>query len=405
MRTAIAVGLVCTFVGCSRTESSGARDRGREDKTPAVTVARVTRLDLAQELQLAAEFRPYQEIDVHAKVAGYLRNITVDVGDHVRAGQLLATLEAPEWTQQLTQAAAVEKRSVLDVERARGEVQRAEAARHLREVSYERLAAVAKARPNLIAQAEIEDAQARLSEADAQLTTSKAALAAVEQQVQVAGAGRGQVDTMLRYLRITAPFSGVITKRYADVGAMVPAGTSSSALPVVRLSQVDRLRLVLPVPESVVPRVRLGAPVEVRVDALGRVFQGKVTRMTGRLESSTRSMETEVDVSNPGGVLKPGMYAYASITLRQRPETLALPVQAIAGSGRKAESGEQAVLAVGPANQLVERTVRLGLETPDHVEVLDGLAEGELVVLSGSGLKVGQKVEPRVLTHTAQQAH
>jgi RND family efflux transporter MFP subunit len=322
------------LTGCgSDGEAPGARLPKGGAKPPNVNVVKVERVDLAQELKLSAEFRPYQEIDIHAKVPGYLKSISVDVGDRVKAGQLLATLEAPEWSEQLLHASAVEKRSELDVARAQGEVRRAEAARNLRKVSYERLAAVAKAKPDLIAQAEIEDAQGRLHEAEAQLSTAQAALASVEQQVRVAGASRGQVNTMMRYLNITAPFSGVITKRYADLGAMVPAGTSSSAMPVVRLSQMDRLRLVLPAPESVVPRVRLGAPVEVRVDTLGRVFQGKVSRVTGRLETSTRTMETEIDVPHPEGILKPGMYAYANLTLLQRPETLALPLQAVPTSG------------------------------------------------------------------------
>jgi RND family efflux transporter MFP subunit len=366
-----------------------------QDVAPAVTVATVERADLAHDMQFAAEFRPYQEVDLHAKVGGYLRNITVDVGDRVQAGQLLATLEAPEWTEQLTQASAVEKRTELDVVRARAEVTRAEAARQLRRVAFDRLSGVAQTRPNLIAHAEIEDAQARLHEADAQVAASKAALASMEQQVRVAGAGRGQVDTMMRYLRITAPFSGMVTKRYADPGAMVPAGTSSSALPVVRLSQVDRLRLVLPVPESVVPRVRVGAPVEVRVDSLKRVFQGNVSRMTGRLESSTRTMQTEVDVANREGVLKPGMYAYANITLDRRSETLALPVQAVMGAvGKETESVLRTVFVVGPQGRLEAREIRLGLDTPERVEVLDGLSEGDRVVVSASGLKVGQQVTP-----------
>ena len=406
----LSIALVASFVtltGCGgKGEASNARPARSDAKAPEVNVAKVERVDLAQELQLAAEFRPYQEIDVHAKVPGYLKSITVDVGDRVKAGQLLATLEAPEWSEQLLQATAVEKRSELDVARAKGEVRRAEAAHHLRKISYERLASVAKAKPELIAQAEIEDAQGRLHEAEAQLATAQAALASVEQQVRVAGAGRGQVNTMMRYLNITAPFSGVITKRYADLGAMVPAGTSSSALPVVRLSQVDRLRLVLPVPESVVPRVRIDAPVEVRVDTLGRVFQGKVSRITGRLETSTRTMETEIDVANPGGVLKPGMYAYANVTLSQRPETLALPVQAIANSAASGEeAGRRTVLVVGSGGAVASRKIQTGMETPDRVEVLEGLNEGDMVIVAASGIKPGQRVTPRVMPIASFEAH
>src|SRR5438309_112058 len=116
---------------------------------------------------------------------------------------------------------------------------------------------------------------------------------------------------MYEYARVTAPFAGVITKRYADTGSMIQAGTASQtqAMPLVRLSENELLRLILPVPESVVPRIRIGEAVEVDVTALHRTFTGKVARFANKLQTSTRTMETEVDVPNPSMVLVPGMYA------------------------------------------------------------------------------------------------
>ena len=159
---------------------------------------------------------------------------------------------------------------------------------------------------------------ARLREAEAQLSVAQAAISASEEQVQIAAAGKERFDTMLTYLRITAPFAGTITKRLADPGAMIQAGTAShvQAMPVVQLSQVDHLRLVLPVPESVVPRIRTDTPVEVRVESLKRVFQGRISRFSGKLDSSTRTMETEVDLPNPDSVIKPGMFGYATLGAR-----------------------------------------------------------------------------------------
>jgi RND family efflux transporter MFP subunit len=366
---------------------------------PSVAVAKVRRTDLSRNLELAAEFRPWQEIDVHAKVSGFVKGIYVDVGDRVRTGQLIAELEAPEMKEEIAQAGSVLKRAELEVERARSELRRAEANLKLHETSFKRLTAVMEARPKLVAQQELDSYTARYRESEAQHSAAKAAVAASEQQVLALKSNGARLNTMAAYLRITAPFSGIITKRSVDPGAMVQAGTAShtQALPVVRLSQVDHLRLVLPVPESIAARVRTGAPVEVRVDSLRRVFQGRISRFTSRLEPTTRTMETEVDIPNPGMALMPGMYGYASLRLERREDVLALPVQAVRG-----EAATVPVLVV--ANGKVEqRKVDVGLRTSDWVEIRAGLSENDLVVIGNTGhLKPGMAVTPRPVSEHAR---
>ena len=392
-KAVIAVGAVTLcFASCARVTKVEA-----EAVPPAApaAVAKVTRQDLARELKLAAEFRPYQEIELHAKVAGYLKEIYVDVGDRVKQGQLLAVLEIPEMTEDLAQASAAEKRSEAEVVRARGELERAESAHATAHLSYTRLAAVIRSRPNLVAQQEIDDALARDRVSEAQISAAKAALTASEQQVQVSRASESRVKTIALYSRITAPFTGVITKRYADTGAMIQAGTASQTqtMPVVRLSQNDRLRLVLPVPESIAARIRIGAPVDVHVAALNRNFKGHVARFSGRVQEATRTMETEVDVPNPELVLLPGMYAEATLTLDRRPDVLAIPVQAISG-----DTANASALLVNDRSQIEERHVKLGIETPTLVEVLAGLKENDLVVIgSRSQFKPGQPVAPKLV--------
>jgi RND family efflux transporter MFP subunit len=376
--------------------------QGSGESVRSVAVERVTRQDLGRSLELAAEFRPNQEIDLHAKIAGYLKAIYVDVGDHVKKGQLIAELEAPEMTQELAQAEATLKRSQVDVDRARSELRRGEAQRSIRRVSFDRLSAVIKARPNLVAQQEIDDASSRLQEAEAQLSVAEAVISASEEQVRIAAAGKDRFDTMLTYLRITAPFAGTITKRMADPGAMIQAGTAShvQAMPVVQLSQVDHLRLVLPVPESVVPRIRTDTPVEVRVESLKRVFQGRISRFSGKLDSSTRTMETEVDLANPDAVIKPGMFGYATVVLEHRLDALTVPVQALSG-----RSASATVLVVGTDKRLEERRVMLGLETPGRIEVLSGLREHEMVVVGArANLRPGLLVEPKLQDPSARGA-
>jgi RND family efflux transporter MFP subunit len=386
-------------VGCTRTPSTVANASQTETARP-VAVERVTRQDLTRSIELAAEFRPYQQIDVHAKIAGYLKVIYVDVGDHVKKDQLIAELEAPEMTQDLAQAEATLKRSQLDIDRAKSEVQRSQAERSIRQVSFDRLSAVIKARPNLVAQQEVDDASAHLQEAEAQLSAAQAALASSQQQVEVAAAAKDRLDTMLTYLKITAPFDGIITKRMADTGAMIQAGTASNvqAMPVVQLSEVDHLRLILPVPESVVPRIKLNAPVEVRVDSLSRIFQGRISRFSDRLDPATRTMETEVDLPNPDNVIKPGMFGYATLSLDRHQDALSVPVQALSS-----RTSPASVLVVNGSHRLEARQVNLGLETPDRFEVLSGLSENDLVVVGERGnLKAGLLVDPKMQDVTAQ---
>jgi RND family efflux transporter MFP subunit len=386
--------MIVGLAGAAASCSAGTGTAAKADTSRAVSVDRVTRQDLSRTLELAAEFRPYQEIDLHAKVAGYLKDIYVDVGDHVNKGQLIAELEAPEMMDEAEQADATLKRAQVDVDRAQADLQRNETQAHLRRVALDRLSAVVKVRQNLVAQQDVDDTTGRLQEAEAQVAAAKAAVAAAEEQVQIATMARQRDGTLLTYLRITAPFSGTITKRLADPGAMIQAGTAShvQAMPVVQLSQVNHLRLVLPVPESAVPGIRLNTPVEVRVDALKRVFQGRVSRFTGKLDSATRTMETEVDLANPDLVIKAGMFGYATIGLEQRRDALTIPVQALAS-----RSAPITLLVVGPGNHLEERQVVVGLETPDRIEVTSGVREGEMVVVGARGdLRPGILVAPKI---------
>jgi RND family efflux transporter MFP subunit len=362
----------------------------------AVAVARVTRKNLSQGLTLAADFRPFQEIDLHAKVAGYLKSINVDIGDRVRQGQIIAALEIPEFQSDLMQAEASKRRSESDVSRARSEFERAQSVYDAAKLTHSRLEAVGKSRPNLLAQQEVDDALAKVQIGEAQLNAAKAAITVAEEQVHMHEANEAKVKTLASYAVITAPFSGVITKRFADKGAMIQQGTASQtqAMPVVRLSQVDHLRLILPVPESVVPRIRIGRTVKVKVPSLNQTFEGKVSRFAEKVDTATRTMETEVDVPNPRLILKPGMYAYADLELDQKSDAIIVPIQAVTRKENKTT-----VMLVNAQKKLELREIVIGMETPDSIEVTSGLAIDDFVVIGNlSQLKPGQLVTPKETT-------
>ncbi len=366
----------------------------RPQAAPTVAVIAIGRGDVKQALTVAAEFRPFQEIEIHAKVAGFLKSIAVDVGDHVKAGQLLAVLEVPELQAEVRQDDASARRAAEEINRAQADLQRAESAHDVAHLAAARLESVMKARPNLVAQQDIDEAAGRDRVAEAQVATARAALASSKEQLEIARATSSKTQTLLDYTRITAPFAGVITQRYADPGAMIQAGTASQtqAMPVVRLSESDRLRLVIPVPESAVSRVRLGSPVDVTVQSLNKTVSGTVARFAGRLDTETRTMRVEVDVPNPRGELVPGMYADATLVLQEASGAIVAPVQAI----DRTETGAR-VLVVGRDEKLEARNVSLGLEAADRVEVTAGLREGDMVVIgSRAQLKPGTVVVPKL---------
>lgn len=359
-----------------------------------VGVAKVSRHDLARSMTVTAELIPFQEVEVMAKVAGYVQKMYVDVGDHVVAGQLLAVLEVPEMRDDLTRAAAAIQRNRAELARAQDELRRAESANKMTHLTYSRMAGVLKTQPGLVAQQEIDDAQSRDLMASAQVAAAKSALAAATEQIRVSEAEQSKLKTLMSYCRVTAPFTGVVTKRYADNGSMIQAGTAShlQAMPIVQISENQLLRLVMPVPESAAGLVRKGSSLEVRIPTLKKTFAGIVARTADKVDSTTRTMETEVDVPNGNGVLIPGMFAEVDLTLAASKDALAVPVSAV-----KDQDGAKAVYVVDAGGKVAVRKVETGIETALLSEVRKGLSPGDMVIVSNPGqLTPGQAVKTKL---------
>jgi RND family efflux transporter MFP subunit len=328
---------------------------------PIVAVAQVTREDLAKELSVQAELRPYQEIDLHAKIAGYLKQISVDVGDHVKAGDPIAVLEVPELRE--------------DIAKAQGALQRVEANYKEAHLNFTRLESVNRGQPNLLAQQDIDVAQTKEASASAAMIEAKADLE--------------KLRVLESYARISAPFDGVITKRYADPGALIQAGTNSStqAMPLVRLSQNDKLRLVFPVSVSYARMIKVGDTIDVDFGAGEKRHQATISRFNRRISSDTRTMLVETDLDNPQLELIPGMYLTVVLKIERRPQAVAVPVEAVAGTK------QPSVYVINAEKKIEERIVKLGIETPTKWEVISGLKAGELVMIGNRAqVRVGQKV-------------
>jgi RND family efflux transporter MFP subunit len=398
-----AVAAAGSLVGLVRLPSKTAEADPHDDALlRPVAVALVQRRPVVNSLTLAGTFRPYQQVDIHAKVAGFIRKIYVDVGDQVKAGQVLAILEVPELNAQVTGAKADMRRDQDAIRRSQSEIQRAESMHTAYHAAYTRLKEASESRPGLIAEQELDDSMAKDKETEGQVEGSRASLAESESQMAVARADLDRLSALEAYSHITAPFAGVVTKRYADTGALIQAGTASEtqSMPVVQLAEWSRLRLVVPVPESAVPQLQLGSAVEVHVSAMNRDFEGRVARFADALNDETRTMHTEIDVENFDNTLKAGMYAEAKIILKQQNHPLTIPIQALE---RNHAGGT--VLLVNPQQRLEERQVKLGAESSERVEILEGLAENDRVVIGNRGeFRSGEKVRPKPIAENAGES-
>jgi RND family efflux transporter MFP subunit len=373
----------------------GKREKETETEAPAasptVSTSSAQAGSIANQLTVAGVFQPFQEIDVHGKVSGYIRHIYVDIGDRVRQGETLAVLEVPELQAEVAGAQAGVTQTQQNIARLQNEVAREKASYAAVHANYKRLKEASDQQPGLVAEQELDDALAKDQSAASQVDAAKSAVAAAQGQLGVSRAENLRVSSMENYATIVAPYSGVVTMRYADTGSLIPAGTAEGLnQAVVRLAQSDALRLRMPVPERDVPFVHEGSVVTVHVQATGQQFPGTVVRFTRDVSNATRTMMTEVDVKNPDLTLTPGMYADVTFNLQQKDNALIIPASAVI------QGDQPSVMLVNSSNRVEKRPVVLGISSANAQEVISGLQPGDRVIIGGlSALQPGQQVTPQ----------
>jgi RND family efflux transporter MFP subunit len=392
---------VCVSLSIAACHSVPDGADARAAAIPSARVAVAQRGDISHVLTLAGQFQPYQVVDVHPKVSGYMREINVDIGDIVKQGQTLAVLEVPELKAQLQQTVYQVDQSQEEITRAQHEINRAVAQHQALHEEYARLQQASEGHPGLIAQQELDNAQAADLAAEAQVDSTKAAMAAAKQHLGAAQADNQRVQALHDYTKVVAPIAGVVVWRYADTGALIQGGTNSNSqdLPIIRLSQSALLRLRLPIPEDDVRFVREGDQVMVRVDALNLSLMGKVVRFTREVNFDTRTMETEVDVENKDLSIAPGMYANTMLRLAHVENAVTIPVEALVIRG-----SDQVVYALGDNNHIHIRKVQVGIEGSKLAQITDGLQPGERVILGGQEkYREGEEVSPAVVQEPASE--
>jgi membrane fusion protein, multidrug efflux system len=348
-------------------------------QVPTVQVVHPRRGEIDKSIQLPGDVVGFYEAALHSKVTGYLKTISVDKGDSVKAGQVLAEIQVPE---------------------LRSNLQRAQADLEIQRITYDRLKKVQQSDARLVSQQDVDMAYAKFLEAQAAV---------------------GTLQTMVGYTKIVAPFDGVITGRFADPGALIRAGggdigvDETSGLispgategagghrdgggPILTVADIDKLRVYVYVPENSYPYIHDGTPATLRFDEFpGRVFEGKVARYASSLDLATRTMLTEVDIDNPHRMVYPRSYAHVTIDLVRHPDALSVPVAALGSSGGSPQ------LIVVNNGRLAQISVQTGINDGSYVEITSGLSPDALVVATyGSGLTLGTQVEARLPSNQMQ---
>jgi RND family efflux transporter MFP subunit len=384
--------LVWSLSGCSKS-------RGQEGKAPnalgpvVVSTAKAEQRELVDRLNLAGTITPYEQVTLYAKVAGYLRSIKIDIGDHVYKGELLAEIDVPELNTALVEKQALVLKSEAALDQARAGLEQSYAEMEFADISYKRLKAIHDRDRDVLPQQDVDQARANDGVTRAKWKSAETQVKVAEAALAGARAELATLQTMIQYARIEAPMTGVVSERFVDPGALIQVASSSrtQAAPVISIARFDRLRVIVDVPEPSAPFVRPGTAATIEVASIsGQPLPASISRVGGVLAPASRTMRVEIDLSNRGERLRPGMTAQVSLALRKMANAVIVPVSAL-----RVEGSERALFVVeGSSARLIR--VKTGIETPEFVQIVDGLRGGEQVVIAAAGaLKEGEAVSVR----------
>jgi RND family efflux transporter MFP subunit len=391
----VAVAILIVFIlwlAHSRSDGNRANAPRTSRNRPAeAAVATVRLTPTSSSITVPGVFQAYQDILVHAEVSGYIQHIFVDIGDRVHTREVLAILEVPELNAQVKAAAAQLSGDRFELQRTKNNVARVEAVHSAVHAEYARLKNAAATQAGLIAQQELDDAQAKDLSSEANIDAAKSSYDAAEDKLSQDQAILDRYKAMQAYSYVRAPFNGVVTYRYADTGALIAAGTdeTKSAMPIVRLAQNDLLRLRMPIPASDADYMEIGGPAVVQVQATGEIIHTKIVRFTRSLDRNTRTMLTEVDIPNKDFHLDPGMYATTTFPLKRNSRAMVVPIDGIV------EGDQPYVLLVDANDRVVKRPVVLGIQGANFYQVVSGVNVGDRVIVGNqTDYQPGEKVSP-----------
>lgn len=376
-----ALALAFTGLGCS-SGSLGRADASADEPAAAqaldVEVVSPARGDIVRTISLPASVEADQQATLYSKVSGYLESIAVDIGDRVSQGQLLAKIDVPEISDQLREAEAELAAAAADRRMADAEFASAGAKSKLQTLTYERLQAVRTAEPDVVSQQDVDEAKAQSDMAAANVKETESQILQIDSRIKQLEAAKQRLQTLLGFAEIRAPFGGIVTDRFVDPGALLQAATASDSVQkIVAVAKVDKVRVAIDVPESEAPHVRASGDATVMIDAMpGKQFQGSISRFSRSLNPATRTMRAEIDLPNTDGVLLPGMFGRATLTLAIRAGAVTVPAEALHAEGERSFVYE----AIGGLARRVDVETAPG--DGIDIEITGGLDGSERVIVA-----------------------
>jgi len=372
---AFAIGLMPRL---TRQKALLAASDQERDRLPLVDTVTVKRSSNSAQLVLPGNVDAMLEAPIYARADGYLRKLNVDIGDQVRAGQVLGEIESPELDQQLRQARASIDQSQAALKQAQAAVAQAKANLELAKVTLERWKKLVAA--GVVAQQDGDEKQATYDARQADLEAAIANVTAAQSNISANEANLQRLTELKAFDRVTAPFDGIITVRNTTTGTLISAGTSSPNRELLREAQIDLLRIFVSVPQTNAASMQVGMAADVTVQELPkRVFHGNIARTANALDESSRTLRTEVHVKNPDHTLLPGMYAQVAFSVARSNAPPLIP-----GDTLVIRSTGTQVAVVSPDCKVHFQKIEVGRDYGQQIEVLAGLTEGQTVIVNPS---------------------
>jgi multidrug efflux pump subunit AcrA (membrane-fusion protein) len=430
----LAGGYIPRHARDQKAEAAAKRER---ESLPVVTVAQVRQAPSVSELLLPGTMTPITEAYIYARASGYVRRRYVDIGDHVRAGQVMAEIEAPDLDQQVAQSRAALAQAEQQLGQTRAALEQATAQLELARVTKDRY--VTLGARGAVSRQDVDQQEATFRTTTANVHSAEANVHAAEQNVEANRANVDRMITLQAFERVTAPFAGVVTARNIDVGALISSGgaglqasstpsggtqqggalavgssplssSSAGATEMFRVARVDTLRTLIDVPENDAPNIRVGQTATILLQAFpGKTFSGAVTRMATSLDPTARTMLTEVQLANPKGILMPGMFAQVQIRSPRGAAPILAPGDALITNAQGIQVAvlENPTREIPPGSETDARQqprqihlqkVELGRDYGPQTEVTAGLKAGEYVVVNPSDdVREGALVIPQIV--------
>jgi RND family efflux transporter MFP subunit len=349
----------------------------QQNDKPIVGVALPTRADSVGELNLPGDARALQETSIYPRASGYLKTLLVDIGDHVKAGQLLAEIDTPEIDAQLNQSRAA-------LEQAKANATRAKADADFAQTTLRRYQDAAKGGGGAVTEQDIDEKQSALNQANSAYVAAQAAILSAQADVQ-------RLTDMQNFKKVTAPFDGVITARNYDIGALLSPTNTAAGAELFRITRSDTLRVFVNVPQAASSSIKLGQKAAFTVaNYPGRDFEGTVTRTTGTIDPATRTLRMQIDIPNPDALLKAGMYGKVRLAMHQDKPPLLVSTSALLF-----EADGPRVAVVDKTGRIKMQPITLGRDYGTQIEITSGL-KGDEQIVTNPGERMADGVEVQV---------